>query len=56
MARQVFFSFHYDRDHWRASIVRNSQVISGYDKSPFYEGRIGADQEEGRHRYPQLDR
>jgi Thoeris protein ThsB, TIR-like domain len=37
MARQVFFSFHYDRDHWRVSIVRNSQVISGYDKNPFYD-------------------
>ena len=23
MARKVFFSFHYDRDIWRASIVRN---------------------------------
>ena len=37
MARHVFFSFHYDRDHWRVSIVRNSQVISKYDKSPFYD-------------------
>jgi hypothetical protein len=24
MARRVFFSFHYERDVWRASIVRNS--------------------------------
>jgi hypothetical protein len=24
MARRVFFSFHYERDIWRASIVRNS--------------------------------
>ena len=24
MARRVFFSFHYDRDVWRASVVRNS--------------------------------
>jgi hypothetical protein len=26
MARQVFFSFHYERDVWRASRVRNSWV------------------------------
>jgi len=26
MARKVFFSFHYERDIWRASIVRNSWV------------------------------
>lgn len=26
MARRVFFSFHYERDIWRASVVRNSWV------------------------------
>lgn len=26
MARRVFFSFHYERDVWRSSIVRNSWV------------------------------
>ena len=26
MARRVFFSFHYERDRWRAEIVRNSWV------------------------------
>lgn len=26
MARRVFFSFHYERDVWRGSIVRNSWV------------------------------
>ena len=26
MARKVFFSFHYERDNWRASVVRNSDV------------------------------
>lgn len=26
MAKRVFFSFHYERDNWRASIVRNSDV------------------------------
>jgi hypothetical protein len=37
MARKVFFSFHYDRDSWRVSQVRNCNVISGYDKNPFYD-------------------
>ena len=26
MARRVFFSFHYERDVWRSSVVRNSWV------------------------------
>lgn len=29
MARRVFFSFHYDRDIWRVSQVRNSWVTKG---------------------------
>jgi hypothetical protein len=29
MARQVFYSFHYDNDNWRASQVRNIGVIEG---------------------------
>lgn len=37
MARRVFFSFHFDRDSWRVAKVRNSQVVSGYDKNPFYD-------------------
>ncbi len=37
MARKVFFSFHYDRDAWRVSNVRNSHVINGYAKTPFYD-------------------
>ena len=28
MARKVFFSFHYERDAWRAGQVRNSNVIA----------------------------
>ncbi|MFH0834539.1 MAG: TIR domain-containing protein [Patescibacteria group bacterium] len=36
MARKVFFSFHYSRDHWRVSQVRNSNIV-GWDKSPFYD-------------------
>ena len=37
MARKVFFSFHYKRDVWRVSKVRNSGVIGNFDKSPFYD-------------------
>jgi hypothetical protein len=31
MARRVFFSFHYDRDAWRAGQIRNSGVVSAGD-------------------------
>lgn len=27
MARRVFFSFHYERDIWRANVVRNSWLL-----------------------------
>lgn len=37
MARKVFFSFHYQRDSWRVAQVRNSNVISTFEKSPFYD-------------------
>jgi hypothetical protein len=37
MARKVFFSFHYARDAWRVGQVRNCNVISQLDKSPFYD-------------------
>lgn len=38
MARKIFFSFHYQRDAWRVSIVRNSNVVSAnYDKTPFMD-------------------
>lgn len=37
MARKVFFSFHYARDAWRVSIVRNSAAIGNYEQSPFYD-------------------
>jgi len=40
MARKVFFSFHYSRDAWRVSQVRNSNVIAAYDKSPFYDKAV----------------
>ena len=39
MARKVFFSFHYDRDIWRASIVRNH----GKSKADIVNRGIGTD-------------
>lgn len=32
MARKTFFSFHYERDAWRAAIVRNSNAIADEDE------------------------
>jgi len=37
MARRVFFSFHYDRDIWRANQVRNSNVVAGSDTAGFFD-------------------
>jgi hypothetical protein len=38
MARRVFFSFHYERDVWRANVVRNSWVTKGnYIKAGFID-------------------
>lgn len=37
MVRKVFFSFHYTRDAWRVSQVRNCNVVSRYEKNPFYD-------------------
>ncbi|MFC7072976.1 TIR domain-containing protein [Halovenus rubra] len=39
MARTTFFSFHYDNDIWRASQVRNSDVVDqGVQESGFIDG------------------
>lgn len=39
MARTTFFSFHYDNDIWRASQVRNSDVVDDtIDESGFIDG------------------
>lgn len=50
MARNVFFSFHYKNDVWRANVVRNSWVTkpdrnaSGFvDKADFEEIKKGGD-------------
>src|SRR5438309_4594131 len=40
MARRVFFSFHYKRDVWRASIVRNSAVIEGTSAAGFSDASL----------------
>jgi hypothetical protein len=37
MARRVFFSFHYDRDVWRANQVRNCNIVAGADVAGFFD-------------------
>jgi len=36
MVRTVFFSFHFDRDHWRAGQVRNSWVTEDSQEAAGY--------------------
>jgi hypothetical protein len=40
MARKVFFSFHYERDIWRACIVRNSGVVESDSAAGFQDASI----------------
>lgn len=37
MTRKIFFSFHYERDAWRAGQVRNSNVVSSEDRFGFID-------------------
>jgi hypothetical protein len=37
MARRVFFSFHYERDCWRASQIRNSWVTRDRESAGFWD-------------------
>ena len=37
MARQVFFSFHYERDVWRVSQIRNSWVTRDREAAGFWD-------------------
>src|SRR6266850_269697 len=37
MARRVFFSFHYERDCWRASQIRNSWVTQDRESAGFWD-------------------
>lgn len=40
MARSVFFSFHYQRDVWRANVVRNSGVVIGSAAAGFRDASL----------------
>ena len=40
MARRVFFSFHYERDIWRANVVRNSGVVEGSAAAGFQDASL----------------
>jgi len=37
MARHVYFAFHYQRDIWRVNVVRNSNVVQGFDSAGFMD-------------------
>jgi len=37
MARRVFFSFHYEKDIWRASRIRNSWVTQDRETAGFWD-------------------
>jgi len=40
MARRVFFSFHYERDIWRANVVRNSWVTQDREAAGFFDASL----------------
>jgi hypothetical protein len=40
MARRVFFSFHYERDIWRANVVRKSWVTQDRKSAGFFDGSL----------------
>ena len=40
MARRVFFSFHYERDIWRANVVRNSWVTLDREAAGFFDASL----------------
>ena len=40
MARRVFFSFHYQRDVWRANVVRMSGVVIGSAAAGFHDASL----------------
>lgn len=40
MARRVFFSFHYERDIWRANVVRNSWVTQTRAAAGFWDASL----------------
>lgn len=40
MARRAFFSFHYERDIWRASQVKNSWITRGGEEAGFWNASL----------------
>lgn len=40
MARRTFFSFHYERDIWRANVVRNSWVTQEREAAGFWDASL----------------
>ncbi len=40
MVRRVFFSFHYERDIWRANVVRNSWVTQDREEAGFWDASL----------------
>ena len=40
MTRRVFFSFHYERDIWRANVVRNSWVTQDREAAGFWDASL----------------
>ena len=40
MTRRVFFSFHYERDIWRANVVRNSWVTKDREAAGFWDASL----------------
>jgi hypothetical protein len=40
MARQVFFSFHYQRDVWRVNQIRNIPNVIGYAAAGFQDASL----------------
>ena len=40
MARRVFFSFHYQRDIWRANVVRNSWLTLDREAAGFWDASL----------------
>ena len=48
MARQTFFSFHYERDAWRAGQVRNCNLLPTNDQHGFIDSVVLANRSSGR--------
>lgn len=40
MARRVFFSFHYERDIWRANVIRKSWVTQDREAAGFWDASL----------------